>query len=60
MVDAGLKLEVEDTDEVAESTGAVIGGIGVDKYEIVQVATKYKAPVCLLLLLRNHLKGCWR
>jgi len=50
MVDAGLKLEGEDTGEVAEGTGAAIGGIGVDKYKIEEVATKYKVPVYAIIV----------
>jgi hypothetical protein len=50
MVDAGLKLEGEDTGEVAEGIGAAIGGIGVDKYKIEEVATKYKVPVYAIIV----------
>jgi hypothetical protein len=50
MIDAGLKLEGEDTGEVAEGTGAAIGGIGVDKYKIEEVATKYKIPVYAIIV----------
>jgi hypothetical protein len=50
MVDAGLKLEGEDTGDVAEGTGAAIGGIGVDKYKIEEVTTKYKVPVYAIIV----------
>jgi len=50
MVDAGLKLEGEDTGEVAEGIGAAIGGIGVDKYRIEEVTTKYGVPVYAILI----------
>jgi hypothetical protein len=50
MVDAGLKLEGEDTGEVAEGIGAAIGGIGVDKYKIEEVATKYKVSVYAIIV----------
>jgi len=50
MVDAGLKLEGEGTGEVAEGIGAAIGGIGVDKYKIEEVATKYKVPVYAIIV----------
>jgi hypothetical protein len=50
MVDAGLKLEGEEAGEVAEGIGAAIGGIGVDKYKIEEVATKYKVPVCAIIV----------
>lgn len=45
MIDAGLKLEGEDSGDIAEGVGAAIGGVGVDKYKIEEVATKFKIPV---------------
>jgi len=50
MVDAGLKLEGEDTGEVAEGIGAAIGGIGVDKYKIEEASTKYNVPVYAIII----------
>jgi len=50
MVDAGLKLEGEDSGEVAEGIGAAIGGIGVDKYKIEEAATKHKIPVYAVII----------
>jgi len=50
MVDAGLKLEGEDTGEVAEGIGAAIGGIGVDKYKIEEVSTKNNVPVYAIII----------
>lgn len=50
MVDAGLKLEGEDTGEVAEGIGAAIGGIGVDKYRIEEASTKYNVPVYAIII----------
>jgi hypothetical protein len=50
MIDAGLKLEGEDSGDIAEGVGATIGGIGVDKYKIEEVATKYKIPVYAILI----------
>jgi hypothetical protein len=50
MVDAGLKLEGEETGEVAEGIGAAIGGIGVDKYKIEEAATKYNVPVYAIII----------
>jgi len=50
MVDAGLKLEGEDTGEVAEGIGAAIGGIGVDKYRIEEVTTRYNVPVYAIII----------
>jgi len=44
-VDAGLKLEGEKTGTVAEGVGVAMGGIGVDRYEIENVAVKKKIPL---------------
>jgi len=45
MIDAAQKLEGEETGSTAEGVGPVIGGIGVEKYKIEEVATKYKVPL---------------
>ena len=45
MIDAALKLEGEDTGDVAQGFGAAIGGIGTDRFKIEEVATKYNIPV---------------
>ncbi|MDW8033854.1 MAG: DUF1512 family protein [Nitrososphaerota archaeon] len=45
MVDAGLKLEGEKTGSIAEGVGAIIGGIGTEKYKIEEVATKKHIPL---------------
>lgn len=45
MVDAGLKLEGEKTGSLAEGVGAIIGGIGTEKYKIEEVATKKTIPL---------------
>ena len=50
MVDAAAKLEGEETGEVSEGVGAAIGGIGVEKFQIEEVAAKYKIPVYAVLV----------
>jgi hypothetical protein len=50
MIDAGLKLEGEDSGDIAEGIGAAIGGIGVDKYKIEEIATKYNIPVYAIVV----------
>jgi hypothetical protein len=46
MIDAGLKLEGEKTGTVIEGVGAVIGGPGVEKYQIEESAgVKYDLPM---------------
>ncbi len=44
-VDAGLKLEGENTGEVVEGIGAAIGGPGIDRYKIEEVASANKVPL---------------
>ncbi|MEM3684340.1 MAG: DUF1512 domain-containing protein [Conexivisphaerales archaeon] len=44
-IDAALKLEGENTGEVAEGVGAAIGGPGVDRYRIEGIATKHNVPM---------------
>jgi hypothetical protein len=50
MVDAGLKLEGEESGDIGEGIGAAIGGIGVDKYKIEETATKYSIPVYAIVI----------
>src|SRR5207302_1867847 len=45
MIDAALKLEGEKIGEIAEGVGAAIGGIGVEKFQIEEVATGNKVPL---------------
>ena len=49
-IDAALKLEGEDTGEVAEGIGAAIGGIGVDKFKIEEAATNNNIPVYAIVV----------
>ena len=55
MVDAGLKLEGEDSGYVVEGVGAAIGGVGVEKFKIEEAATKYEVPV-YAMIVRQSLK----
>jgi hypothetical protein len=57
MIDAALKLEGEKTGEIAEGVGAAIGGIGVEKYEIEEVATKQKVPLYAILVKQSILEA---
>jgi hypothetical protein len=45
MIDAASKYEGEKSGETSEGVGAVIGGIGVEQFEIEAVATKFDIPV---------------
>lgn len=55
MVDATSKLEGEKTGEIAEGVGAAIGGIGVEKFQIEDVASKHKIPVYAVLVNEGEL-----
>jgi len=50
MVDAALKFEGEKTGDVAEGIGAAIGGIGVERFKIEEVANKYKIPLFAVVI----------
>lgn len=53
MIDAALKLEGEKTGSVAEGIGAAIGGIGVERYQIEEVAAKFKVPVYAVIVKQS-------
>ena len=53
MVDAGLKLEGEPSGTVAQGFGAAIGGIGTDRFQIEEVATKHNIPVYAIVIKQS-------
>lgn len=53
MVDAALKLEGEETGSIAQGFGAAIGGIGTEKFQIEEVATKYNIPVYAIVIKQS-------
>ncbi len=53
MIDAALKLEGERTGDIAEGIGAAIGGIGVEKYQIEEVATRLDIPVYAVIVKQS-------
>ncbi len=57
MIDAALKLEGEKTGELAEGIGAAIGGIGVDRFQIEEVATKHGIPVYAIIVKQSVLEA---
>jgi hypothetical protein len=57
MIDAALKLEGEKTGEIAEGVGAAIGGIGVEKFQIEEVATNQKVPLYAILVKQSILEA---
>ena len=53
MVDAALKLEGEESGSVAQGFGAAIGGIGTDRFQIEEVATKHKIPIYAIVIKQS-------
>jgi len=53
MIDAALKLEGEDTGDVAQGFGAAIGGIGTDRFKIEEIATKHDIPVFAIVVRQS-------
>jgi hypothetical protein len=53
MIDAALKLEGENTGEVAEGVGAAIGGIGTEKFRIEAVATQKDIPMYAIVVKQS-------
>ncbi len=45
MVDAALKLEGENSGEIAQGIGAAIGGVGTEKFRIEEAAVRNKIPM---------------
>ncbi len=53
-VDAALKLEGEATGSVAEGVGVAIGGIGVERYEIEEIAVKHGIRLDAIAIKQSH------
>jgi hypothetical protein len=49
-VDAGLKLHGEDSGEVVEGIGVAVGGPGVDRFKIEEIATKKNIPLYAVII----------
>jgi len=49
-VDAALKLEGEKTGSIAEGVGVAMGGIGVERFNIERIASKYGIPLYAVLI----------
>ncbi len=49
-VDAGLKLEGEDTGHVIGGVGAAIGGVGVEKYKMEESGVKHEIPIDAIVI----------
>ncbi|TBR26104.1 MAG: DUF1512 domain-containing protein [Candidatus Nitrosotenuis sp.] len=53
MIDAALKLEGEDSGAVAQGFGAAIGGIGTDRFQIEEIATKNNIPIYSVVIKQS-------
>lgn len=53
MVDAALKLEGEETGSIAQGFGAAIGGIGTERFQIEDVATKHNIPIYAIVVKQS-------
>lgn len=53
MIDASLKMEGEDSATTAQGFGAAIGGIGTERYQIEEIATKHKIPVFSIIIKQS-------
>ena len=57
MIDAALKLEGEPTGEVAEGIGAAIGGLGVEKFKIEELAYKHRIPLYAIIIKQSIIEA---
>jgi len=53
MIDAALKLEGEDTGDIAQGFGAAIGGIGTDRFKIEAIAIKHDIPIFAIVVRQS-------
>jgi len=53
MIDASQKMEGEESATVAQGFGAAIGGIGTDRFQIEEVATKHHIPVFAIVIKQS-------
>ena len=53
MVDAALKMEGEDSATTARGFGAAIGGIGTERFQIEEIATKNNIPIFAIVIKQS-------
>ena len=56
MIDAALKMEGEDSASVAQGFGAAIGGIGTEKFQIEDIATKNNSIPVFSIVIKQSVK----
>lgn len=57
MIDGALKLEGDKTGDISEGIGAAIGGIGVDRFQIEEVATKNGIPLYAIVIKQSIIEA---
>ena len=53
MIDAALKMEGEDSAITAQGFGAAIGGIGTERFQIEEIATKNNIPIFAIVIKQS-------
>jgi len=53
MVDASLKMEGEDSATISQGFGAAIGGIGIDRFQIEEIATQQNIPLYAIVVKQS-------
>lgn len=53
MVDASLKMEGEKSATIAQGFGAAIGGIGTERFQIEDIATKHEIPIFSIVIKQS-------
>ena len=53
MIDAALKMEGEDSATTAQGFGAAIGGIGTERFQIEDIATKNNIPIFSVIIRQS-------
>ncbi len=53
MIDAALKMEGEDSAIIAQGFGAAIGGIGTERFQIEDIATKNNIPIFAIVIKQS-------
>ena len=53
MIDAALKMEGEDSATTAQGFGAAIGGIGTERFQIEEIATKNNIPIFAIVIKQS-------
>lgn len=53
MIDASLKLEGEESAKIVHGFGAAIGGIGTERFQIEEIASKHNVPVFAIVIKQS-------